>query len=89
MQTPPRSYLVKTQQGDVRRNRRRLNRTPAVVAPTYDALPADFDIQSDLDEGVDEPMAVVAPPVRKPQPPEPRRNLASLRESVNGLRLLE
>ena len=87
MQTPPRSHLVKTQQGDVRRNRRRLNRTP--VAPTYDALPADFDIPIDLDEGVDEPMAVVAPPVRKSQPPEPRRNLASLRESVNGLRLLE
>ena len=36
MPAPPRSYVVKTQHGDVRRNRRHLNPTP--VAPTYDAL---------------------------------------------------
>ena len=71
MQTPPRSYVVKAQDGDVRRNRRHLN--PTTVAPTYDlALPSDVDIPIELDEGVDSPMAVVVPPVR--QPPEPGRN---------------
>ena len=75
MPAPPRSYVVKKQHGDVRRNRRHLNSTP--VAPTYDALPADVDIPIERDEGedapmvvVDAPMAVVVPPVR--QPPEPK-----------------
>ena len=62
-----------TQHGDVQRKHRHLYPTP--VAPTYYALPADVDIPIDL-EVVDEPMAVVAPPLREPQPssPEPRRN---------------
>ena len=64
MPAPPRSYVVKTQHGDVRRNRRHLNPTP--VAPTYDALPTDVDIPIELDEGVDTaPMAVVVPPARR------------------------
>ena len=54
-------YVVKTQHGDVRRNRRHLKSTP--VASTYDALPADVDFPIDLAEGVEEPM-VVAPPER-------------------------
>ena len=55
---PPRSYVVKTQHGDVRRNRRHLNPTP--VAPTYGELPTDVDIPIELDEGVDAaPMVVV------------------------------
>ena len=69
MPAPPRSYVVKTQHGDVRRNRRHLNPTP--VAPTYDA-DSDVDIPIKLDELVDEPMvvvgalmAVVVPPVRR------------------------
>ena len=70
MPAPPRSYVVKTQHGDVRRNRHHLNPTP--VAPTYDALPADVDIPIERDEGEDAPMAVEVPPVR--QPPEPRLN---------------
>ena len=49
MQVPSRSYLVKTQQGDVRRNHRQLNPTP--VEPTYDALPADVDIPIDVGQG--------------------------------------
>ena len=67
MPAPPRSYVVKTQHGDVRRNRRHLNPTP--VAPTYDA---DVDIPIELDDRVDAPMvvvdapmAVVVPPVRR------------------------
>ena len=78
VQVPPRSYVMKTQHGDVRRNRRHLNPTP--VAPTYDALPADVDISIDLGERVEEPMAVVAPPVREPQTPEPRHNPARERK---------
>ena len=74
MQAPPRSYVVKTQHGDVRLNRRNLNLTP--VAPKYDALPADVDVPIDLNGGAEEPMAVAAPPAREPQPPEPRRNPA-------------
>ena len=57
---------LRTQHGDVRRNRRHLNPTP--VAPTYDALPSDVDIPIERDEGEDAPMAVVVPP-------EPRSNL--------------
>ena len=64
MPAPPRSYVVKTQHGDVQRNRRHLNPTP--VAPTYDALPADIDIPIERDEGEDAPMAVVEPRVRQP-----------------------
>ena len=48
MTVPPRSYVVKTQHSDVRRNRRHLNPTP--VAPTYDALSADVDILIELSE---------------------------------------
>ena len=70
MPAPPRSYVVKMQHGDVRRNRRHLTLTP--VAPTYDALPTDVDIPIERDEGEDAPMAVVVPPVR--QLPEPRPN---------------
>ena len=44
------------------------------MASTYDALPADVDMPIDLDEGAEEPMAVVELPVREPQPPGPRRN---------------
>ena len=65
LQVPPRSYVVKTQHGDVRRNRRHLNPTP--VAPTFDALPADVDIPIDLDV-LEEPMTVVAQPMRERQP---------------------
>ena len=72
MTVPPRSYVVKTQHGDVRRNRCHLHPTP--VAPTYDALPTDVDVPIDLNGGVGEPMAVAAPPAREPQPSEPRRN---------------
>ena len=72
MTVPPRSYVVKTQHGDVRRNRRHLNPTP--VAPTYDALPTDVDVPIELNRGAEESMAVAAPPAREPQPPEPRRN---------------
>ena len=42
------SYVVKTQHGDVRRNRRHLKSTP--MAPTYNALPADVDFPIDLAE---------------------------------------
>ncbi len=59
MTVPPRSYVVKTQHGDVRRNSRHLNPTP--VAPTYDALPADVDVPIDLNGGAEEQMAVAAP----------------------------
>ena len=72
MTVPPRSYVVKTQHGDVRHNRRHLNPTP--VAQTYDALPTDVDVPINLNGGAQEPMAVAAPPAREPQPPEPRRN---------------
>ena len=44
MKVPPRSYVVMTQHGDVRRNHRHLN--PTLVAPTYDALPTDLTFQS-------------------------------------------
>ena len=71
MSAPPRSYVVKMQHGDVRRNRRHLNPTP--VAPTYDALPADVDIPIELDERVDAPMVVVDAPMAVVVPPE-RRN---------------
>ena len=72
MPAPPRSYVVKTQHGDVRRNRRHLNPTP--VAPTYDALPANVDIPIERDEGKDAPMVVVDAPMAVVVPPEPRRN---------------
>ena len=65
MTVPPRSYVVKTQHGDVRRNRLHLNPTP--VPPTHDALPADGDIPIDLRGGAEEPMVVAAPPAREPQ----------------------
>ena len=64
--------MVKTQHGDVRRNRRHLN--PTSVTPAYDALPADVDVPIDVNGGAEEPMAVAAPPTREPQPHEPRRN---------------
>ena len=72
MQVPSRSYVIKTQHGDVRRNHLHMNPTP--VEPTYDALSPDVDIPIDLGEGVEEPTVVVAPAVGQPQPPEPRRN---------------
>ena len=74
MQAPPRSYVVTTQYGDVRINRRNLNLTP--VVPKYDALPADVDVPIDLNGGAEEPKAVAAPPAREPQPPDPRCNPA-------------
>ena len=72
MTVPPRSYVMKSQHGDVRPNGRHLNPTP--VAPTYDAVPPDVDVLIDLNGGAEEPMAVAAPPARKAQPPEQRRN---------------
>ena len=85
MKVPRRSYVVvKTQHGDVRSNRRHLNPTP--VVPTYDAVQADVVFLIDLGEGVEEPMAVVEPSVREPQPPEPRRNPARERNMPAYLR---
>ena len=46
MPAPPRSNVVETQHGDVRRNRRHLN--PAPVAPTNDALSVDVDTVIDM-----------------------------------------
>ena len=91
MPAPPRSYVVKTQHGDVRRNRRHLNPTP--VVPTYVALPTDVDIPIELDEGVDAapmvvvdaPMAVVVPPARR-NPVRARNKPAYLSDYVYTFR---
>ena len=63
---PPRSYVLKTQHGDVRRNFRHLN--PTRVAPTYDVLPADGDVPIDLNGVAEEPTAAAAPLARERQP---------------------
>ena len=68
----------------VRHNRRHLN--PTSMAPTHDELPTDVDNPIDLDEGAEEPVAVVAIPVREPQPPEPRGNPARERKLPAYLR---
>ena len=75
MTVPPRSYVVKTQHGDVRRNRRHLNPTPVALT--------DVDVPIDQNGGAEEPMAVAEPPAREPQPPEPRRVLVTSDPNYN------
>ena len=84
MTVPSRSYVVKTQHGDVRRNRRHLNPNP--VAPTYDALPTAVDVPIDLNGRAEEPLAIASPPAREPQPPESRRNPTRERNMLAYLR---
>ena len=80
----PRSYIVRTRQGDVRRNRRHLNPTP--TTPPYDtATLEDIEIPDGEDGEDGDPGEAAAQPDRPVADVAPRRNPARERKLPSHL----